>query len=61
MSPVAFALLYIGLDERERALDWIERAYDERRGWLVYLRVNAVFDPLRREPRFDALVRRMKL
>jgi len=61
VSPVAFALLCIGLDERERALDWIERAYEERRGWLVYLRVNAVFDPLRREPRFDALVRRMKL
>lgn len=61
VSPVAFALLYIGLGERGRALDWIERAFEERRGWLVYLRVNAVFDPLRGEPRFQALVERMKL
>jgi serine/threonine-protein kinase len=61
VSPVAFALLYTGLGEHDRALDWVERAYDERRGWLVYLRVNAVFDPLRGDPRFEALARRMKL
>jgi serine/threonine-protein kinase len=61
VSPVAFALLHIALGERERALDWIERAYEERRGWLVYLRVNAVFDPLRGEPRFEELVRKMNL
>jgi serine/threonine-protein kinase len=61
VSPVAFALLHIALGDREHALDWIERAYEERRGWLVYLRVNAVFDPLRGEPRFEALAKRMKL
>ena len=61
VSPVAFALLHIGLGERDSALDWIERAYEERRGWLAYLRVNAIFDPLRGEPRFEALARRMNL
>ena len=61
VSPVVFALLHIGLDERDRALDWVERAHEERRGWLAYLRVNALFDPLRGAPRFEALARRMKL
>ncbi len=61
VSPVVFALLHTGLGERDRALDWIERAFEERRGWLVYLRVNAVFDPLRGDPRFEAIARSMKL
>jgi serine/threonine-protein kinase len=61
VSPVVFALLHIGLGERDRALDWMERAFEERRGWLVYLRVNAVFDPLRGDPRFEAIARSMKL
>ena len=61
VSPVAFAVLHMGLGERELALDWAERVYEERRGWLVYLRVNSLFDPLRGEPRFEALARKMRL
>ena len=61
MSPVAFATILIGLGENERALDWLERAYDERRGWLAYLTVNPVLDPLRGNPRFEAMVRTMGL
>jgi len=61
VSPVAFATLYLGLPDAERALDWTERAYDERRGWLAYLCINPIFDPVRGAPRFDALVRRMGL
>lgn len=61
VSPVAFAILNIGLGECERALDWAERAYEERRGWLTYLAVNPMLDPLREERRFQALLRRMKL
>jgi Flp pilus assembly protein TadD len=61
VSPVAFATIYLGLEEWEKALDWAERAYDDRRGWLVYLRVNPIVDPLRGRARFEALVRRMKL
>lgn len=61
VSPVAFATLHIGLGNYGVALDWAERVYAERRGWLVYARVNPVFDPLREEPRFRALLERMKL
>ena len=61
VSPVAFATMHIGFGEPAVALDWMERAHAERRGWLAYLTVNPVLDPLRREPRFEALVQRMKL
>jgi eukaryotic-like serine/threonine-protein kinase len=59
VSPVAFATLYIGLREIDAALDWAERAFEERRGWLVYVRVNPLLDPLREHPRFAALAARM--
>ena len=61
VSPVAFATILLGLGEIERALDWTERALEERRGWLAYLRVHPLMDPMRGHPRFDALVRRMRL
>jgi len=61
VSAVAFAMLHLGLSEHERALDWIERAREERRGWMAYLTVNPLLDPLRTEPRFREIVARMGL
>jgi len=52
VSPVAFAILHIGLGNLDRAPDWAERAYDDKRGWLAYLNVNPMLDPLRNESRF---------
>ena len=60
VSPVELAIIYIALGEKEKALDWTDRAIDERRGWAAYLRVHPIVDPLRAEPRFAALVERMK-
>jgi serine/threonine-protein kinase len=59
VSPVALSTLCIGLGDTERALDWADCAREERRGWLAYLTVNPLFDPLRGHPRFGALVRQM--
>ena len=61
VSPVELATLYIGLGDNQRALDWAERAYDERRGWMAYLNVHPILDPLRGEPRFQSLVKKMGL
>ena len=61
VSPAALAILHIGLGNVEQALDWAERAYDERRGWLVYFKVNPMLDPLRAEPRFAALLAKLRL
>jgi serine/threonine protein kinase/Tfp pilus assembly protein PilF len=61
VSPVAFATILLGLGEVDRALDWAETAYQERRGWLAYLKVNPLMDPMRGHARFDALVKKMRL
>ena len=60
VSPVELAQVYIALGDTEKALDWVEKTVDERRGWAAYLRVHPILDPLRAEPRFDELVQRMK-
>ena len=61
VSPVAFATAWIGLGNLSKALDWAERAWEERRGWLVYFGVNPIVDPLRGEPRFQALLGRLRM
>jgi serine/threonine-protein kinase len=60
VSPVALATLCIGLGQLDDAVLWAERAHEERRGWLAYLSVNPLVDPLRAHPRFAALVERMR-
>jgi serine/threonine protein kinase/tetratricopeptide (TPR) repeat protein len=60
VSPVEEAIVYMALGDKEKALDWTEQAIEERRGWVAYLRVHPIMDSLRGEPRFDALVQRMK-
>ncbi len=59
VSPFFQAVVYCGLGEAEQALKWLERAYQERSHWLVYLNVWPVFDKVRTDPRFQNLVRRM--
>lgn len=61
VSPVAFATVQLGLGDWERALEWTERAHAERRGWLCYLRVDPMLDPLRGRARFESLVHQMRL
>ncbi len=54
-----FAQAYIGLGEKNRALGWMERAYEEHDQGMVYIKAYPGLDALRSEPRFQALVRRM--
>ena len=61
VSPVAFATIFIGLAEYDRALEWTEKAVDARRGWVAYLNVNPILDPMRGHPKFETLVKRMQL
>jgi serine/threonine-protein kinase len=61
VSAAAFATLLIGLGQAASAIEWGNRAYEERRGWLVYLRVNPLVDPLRGHPGFEGLLARMGL
>jgi eukaryotic-like serine/threonine-protein kinase len=61
VSPVAFVMLHAALGETEPALDWLERAHEQRRGWLAYLNVEPALDGLRAHPRFRRLQERMRL
>ena len=58
---VALAIVHVGLRENDRALDWLDKAYNERSIRLAYLRREPVWDPLREEPRFKDLLRRIPL
>jgi hypothetical protein len=61
VSPVELATLYIALGDYDRAIDWTEKAYDERRGWLAYINVHPIVEVLKNEPRFKVLIRKMGL
>jgi hypothetical protein len=54
------ALIHAGLGERQQALTWLERALDDRAHWLVWLKLDPRFDPLREDPGFVELLRRMR-
>jgi tetratricopeptide (TPR) repeat protein len=61
VPALSFAIVYVGLGEKEQAFLWLEKAYDERTNSLAYLKVAATWDPLRPDPRFADLVRRIGL
>jgi serine/threonine-protein kinase len=53
------AVIYSGLGDSEQAFSWLEKAYQERSSNLGYLKIDPRFDPLRADPRFKSLLRRM--
>lgn len=56
-----FVFVYIGLGEFDKAFEYLEKAYEERNGYLTLLNVDPVFDPLRADPRFKSLLKRVGL
>jgi adenylate cyclase len=60
-SPTAIAGIYAVLGEKEKALDWLERAYEEHSGYLPSVNGDFVFDSIKGEPRFRALLGKMNL
>jgi DNA-binding winged helix-turn-helix (wHTH) protein/TolB-like protein/tetratricopeptide (TPR) repeat protein len=61
VSPYNIALLFNALDERENAIKWLERGYDERDPKMVFLKVEPKWNNLRNEVRFAELIKRMNL
>jgi TolB-like protein/DNA-binding winged helix-turn-helix (wHTH) protein/Flp pilus assembly protein TadD len=61
VSPFAFALVHVGLGERAAAIEALEGAYREREWYLCVLKTEPTFDPLRGDPRFRELLRRVNL
>ncbi len=61
VTPFNMALLSLGLGDRARALEYLEKAYAADSQWLGWLKNDRTFDPLRSEPRFAALVKKLRL
>jgi TolB-like protein/Flp pilus assembly protein TadD len=61
VPPVAFAIVYAGLDKIDDAFHWLEKAVAERDGLLIYLKVGSVFDNLRSDRRFSAILNQVGL
>jgi serine/threonine-protein kinase len=60
VSPCSVALIYIGLGDFGRAIEWLEQGYESRDQSMVTLKADPAYDPLRRNPKFVSLMRRMK-
>jgi tetratricopeptide (TPR) repeat protein len=59
VSPTLFANAYLGVGDKDQALRWLERGYVEHDQWMAYLKIARIVDPLRPEPRFQAVLQRM--
>ena len=60
-SNGSIAFIYAGMDDKEHALDWLEKGYEDRDNIMTHLKVEPLFDNLRSEQRFKELLRRMHL
>jgi TolB-like protein/Flp pilus assembly protein TadD len=61
VAPYPMATLYASLGEKERAFEWLEKVYQERSYYVVFLNIDPVLDSLRSDPRFSDLLRRIGL
>src|SRR6266404_1842845 len=61
VNSSAFAAIYLGLGEKEKALDWLDVAYENRESACWLLKVDPIYDSVRNEPRFEALLKKVGL
>jgi len=61
ISAYHIATIYVALKDRDGAFEWLEKAFQERADWMVFLNVDPRFNSIRSDPRFADLLRRMNL
>jgi len=61
VAPYFLAGIHIGLGEDDRAMEYLEKCYEEHSHWLIYLHIDPSMDGLRDNPRFQNLLRRVGL
>ena len=61
VAPYFFAGIYVGMGENERAIECLEKCYEEHSHWLIYLHLDPSMDALREHPRFQNLLQRVGL
>jgi tetratricopeptide (TPR) repeat protein len=60
-SPYRVALIHAGLGDNDQAFEWLERGYQKRDAWLIWLKVDPALDRLRSDQRFPDLLHRVGL
>jgi len=60
VPSTCFAVVHLGLSETGRALEWLEKGCEQHELTMTMVKVHPVYDPLRQEPRFQALLQRMR-
>jgi tetratricopeptide (TPR) repeat protein len=58
VPPFNLAIVHLGLGELDRAMDLLKQASADDSQWMMYLKLDRIFDPLRSTPRFIALMKR---
>ena len=61
VAPYFFAGIHVGLGEDDRAIEYLEKSYEEHSHWLIYLHLDPSMDGLRSNPRFQDLLHRVGL
>jgi tetratricopeptide (TPR) repeat protein len=61
VSPYSVALVYSGLNDKDQAFEWLDRAYEARSFGMTLLKLETVFENLRSDPRYKDLLKRMNL
>src|SRR3981081_445528 len=61
VAPYFLAGIHVGLGESERAIEYLEKSYEEHSHWLIYLHLDPSMDGLRDNPRFQDLLQRIGL
>jgi hypothetical protein len=59
VSPYTFAVVYARMGDKEKALENLQRAYEERYPSMVFVGIEPIFDNLRSDPRYAELLRRI--
>lgn len=61
LNPSPLIIASIALGENDKAISWLERAYQEHVTIITWLKVEPIFDPLRKDPRFQSLLKKVEL
>jgi serine/threonine-protein kinase len=61
VAPITWVMIYLGLQDRDRAFDWLQRAAEARDALLCYLGVGPIYDGIRNDPRYEKLMKRIGL
>ena len=61
VSAYNFAVVNLGLGQKDKTFEWLEKGYQERASWLYLIKVDPSWDPMRDDPRLSALLKKMDL